>query len=166
VTEPLFRQEALDHHARPPGPGGPLRIQLPWIQWLYRGLFLAVIVGGAAAYGMRVDERAVGPALVEAGGRTFAALLPAATTGVVEPGAPVRLQLGGARLTGRAHTVDAVDGARARQAGFGAAAGSHVLVRGVLDGPVTVATTPAAPAVAGRADVLVGSPRLLSVLLG
>jgi hypothetical protein len=159
--EQVFRQEALDHHASSPGPAGLLRLHLPWVRWLYRGLVVAVLMGGAVAYGIRVDERASGPAVVATGGETFAALLPVATTEMVEPGTALRIRLQGGEVAGRAQTVETVDGAQARRAGFSASAGSHLLVRGVLDRPVAGASPGA-----GQADVRFGSRRLLSVLLG
>lgn len=57
MTDPesVFRQEALDHHRRPDGPGGLLDVERRWVTVLYRVL-LALLVGGLAfAAAARVD---------------------------------------------------------------------------------------------------------------
>lgn len=159
--EPFFRQEALDHHVAPPGPGGVLDLERRWVRWLGRGLVAAVVAGAAAASTIRVDQRATGAAVVAGDGRAFRALLPAAVSGEVEPGTRLRLRVGGDHLTGRADEVETVDAARARDAGFDAGPGGHVLVSGHLEpgaGPTVQAGA------AGRADILLGSSRLISVM--
>jgi hypothetical protein len=51
----LFREEALEHHARFRGPGDVLRLAPPWTSRLYWLLLVLVAVGLAAAWFVRID---------------------------------------------------------------------------------------------------------------
>lgn len=57
MTEPesLFRQEALDHHRRPDGPGGLLDVERRWVTVVYWVLLGFLVAGLAVAAAVRVD---------------------------------------------------------------------------------------------------------------
>jgi hypothetical protein len=48
MSEPLFREEALDYVARQSGPGEVVRVSAPWMDAAYWA-FLALVVAGAIA---------------------------------------------------------------------------------------------------------------------
>ncbi len=51
----LFREEALEHHARHRGPGDVLRLAPRWANRLYWLLLVLVAVGLAATWFVRID---------------------------------------------------------------------------------------------------------------
>lgn len=59
MTDPesLFRQEALEHHRRPDGPGGLLDLDRRWVTVLYWALLGLVAVGVAVGAGISADGR-------------------------------------------------------------------------------------------------------------
>jgi hypothetical protein len=74
----VFRPEAVDAHAR----GRESRVAdvplaRPWLRWSYWAMIAALVIGGIAGLLVRTDETAAGPAVVQAHGRTFSALVPA-----------------------------------------------------------------------------------------
>ena len=98
TEERVFRPEAVDAHARG-RESRPADVPLgrPWLRWSYWAMIAALVIGGIAGLLVHTDETAAGPAVVQAHGRTFSALipagvsrdLPAARSFLVElPGAP------------------------------------------------------------------------------
>lgn len=178
----IFRKEALDFHGRDPGPGGVLRLSVPWVRWLY-GLVLVLLGAGAAlGWWVRVDESASGPAVVDARQRTFVALLPGVAGSDARRGR-LRLEvdgLPGGTASVQVVSAEAADAVAARRAGFDRPPdGPAVLVGGVLPPaePTAAEPTAADPAAeptgtvggsgrrAGRAVLVLGSRPVLTVLL-
>lgn len=162
----LFRQEALDFHTGDHGAGGALRLGAPWLRPLCWLVVALVPAGLLAAASFPVERRVSGPARVEPDA-TFVALFPAATAGSVSAGARLRLDRpagSGPPGAGRVTAVETVGADEAVRAGFTPDGDAALLVRGVLD----PSARPAGAARAGRAraEVSLGSERLLEILLG
>ncbi len=164
----LFRQEALEFQAGPPGPGGVLRIDPRWTAWLYwivLALLMAGVVGTATA---RTAETTSGPALINLPDRTFVALVPDAAAPDLQPGQPVRLQLNGPDrrvLAARVRRAEVADQAAVRRAGFASSAQPAILVSGVLAADAEVASLPSSPGQEGRAVVVLRSERIVNLFL-
>jgi hypothetical protein len=94
VTQPLFRPEAVAHHEASRARRTDVRLRERATARAYRALVAGVFVALVAAYAVRADETARGPATVAEGGRTAVVLLPV--------GALHRLEVG---ETGRLHGV-------------------------------------------------------------
>lgn len=57
-SEPLFRQEALEHHRSPEDPRGLLDVERPWVSALYWTLLALIVVGLVVVTAVvRVDGR-------------------------------------------------------------------------------------------------------------
>jgi hypothetical protein len=130
----IFRPEAIDAHARGrEDTPADLLIGRRWIRWSYWVILVAVALGGLAASRIGTNETVTGPAVLQAHGRTFSALLPAvaapdlgsAESLVLEVPGPGPSKLSVARARLRPATPAAV-----KAAGLSVGAGQSVLLVG------------------------------------
>jgi hypothetical protein len=164
----LFRQEAVEFHVGQPRPDGVLRIDPPWIRWLYWIVLALVVAGVVVAATARTSETTSGPALINVPERTFAALVPGAASPDLQRGQFVRLQLDGRErrpLAARVLKVEVADEAVLRRTGFAPSSEPAMLVTGVLEPQADVASLPASPRNEGRAVVVLGSQSILNLFL-
>jgi hypothetical protein len=163
----LFRQEALKFQAGHPQPGGVLRIDRRWTGWLYWIVLALVVAGVVVTVTARTSETTSGPALINVQERTFVALLPDAASPDLQRGQLVRLQVDGSErgpLAARVLRAKVADQAGVRRAGFASSSQPAVLVTGVLAPGADLASLPS-PQYEGRAVVVLGSQRILSLFL-
>jgi hypothetical protein len=100
--------------------------------------------------------------------RTFAALVPGAAAPDLRPGQLVRLHLDGRKgppLAARLFRAEVADQAGVHRAGFAPSSQPAMLVTGILEPDVDVASLPSAPKRQGRAVVVLGSQRILNLFL-
>jgi hypothetical protein len=164
----LFRQEAIEFHTGQPRPDGVLRIDPPWTRWLYWIVLASVVAGVVVTATARTSETTSGPAVINVSQRTFAALVPDAAAPDLRSGQLVHLQLDGREgppLAARLLRAQVADQVRVRQAGFAESSQPAMLVTGVLDRHADVASLRSSPSQEGRAVVILGSQRLLSLFL-
>jgi hypothetical protein len=164
----LFRREALEFHADRSGEGGVLRIEPPWTGWLYWIVLAMVASGLVLTATARTSETTSGPALINARERTFAALVPDASTPDLRRGRPVRLQVDGPQgrsLAARLRTAEIANRTDVRRAGFASSSQPAVLVTGVLERDADVASLASSRRAEGRAVVVLGSQRLIDLFL-
>jgi membrane fusion protein (multidrug efflux system) len=83
MTEPLFRPEALEHHAARRHKGALLDLTPGWTRWTFWLLFAVVAATVAWAWLGRVYEYASGPAIVRIDGRSDVTAKLAATVAAV-----------------------------------------------------------------------------------
>jgi hypothetical protein len=94
----LFRQEALEFHARgDESSGGVLRLGAPWLRWSYRFLLVLVAAGAVLAWLVRTEESTTGPAVVDMDSGKFSALVPAAAAPELSSARSVRLEFADAK---------------------------------------------------------------------
>jgi hypothetical protein len=163
----LFRREALEFHAGEGQDGGLLRIDPPWMGWLYWIALLLVAAGVVVTATARTSETTSGPALINVRDRTFVAVVPDASVNL-RRGQLVRLEVDapeGRPLAARVLKAEVADQAGLRRAGFDSSAQPGRLVTGLLERRADVAALPASPRPAGRAVVVLRSQRVLSMFL-
>jgi hypothetical protein len=163
----LFRREALEFHVGQSGQGGVLRIDPPWTRWLYWIVLALVAAGLVVTVTARTSETTSGPALIDVRERTFAALVPQASSDL-RRGRPVRLQVDGPpgrSLTARLLNAEVADQAGVRRAGFASSSQPAVLVTGILERDADVASLASSRRTEGRAVVVLRSPRILDLFL-
>lgn len=102
---PLFRPEAVEHHAR--GQVGARRLDLreAVTMWLFRGLLVALAVVVVVAFAVRVESWTTAAATVGSDGRTATLT----TDADVATGTEVRVRVDGREVRGR--VTGARDGA-------------------------------------------------------
>jgi hypothetical protein len=146
---PLFRPEAVAHHASGRTERRTLDLGERRTRWLFRLLVLLVAAALVTAYTVRADVSAKGAATVRADGRTATVFVPAGALGKLRAAQPVRLHAGGTtvrgEVTGIGEPVSGDDGAYV---------------------PVTVALDAPAPAGHGTATVRLARHTLAHLLLG
>jgi hypothetical protein len=169
-----FRQEALAARADREPSGAPLLLAR-WPRWFYLGLVTMLVAGIVFGFTARTTRTVSGTAAVDVDRRAFTAALPPAAASEVTSGQSVVLDVPGgtasdyaARVTGTT-IVDETDGSSSVGGVPGVKPGD-VLVTGELVPPAPAAasggTPPAARQATGRATVVLGSDRLLTVVLG
>ncbi len=147
---PLFRPEAVEHHARGRTEQRPLDFGDRRTSWVFRGLVAAVFACVLVGFTVHADVSAKGMGTVGADGHTATLLLPAGAYGRLAAGQRVRLGLPG----GDVHaTVTSKGRPEARPDGI------VVPVVAVLDAPRTAGAQ-------GVAVVRLGHPTLAALLLG
>jgi hypothetical protein len=134
---PLFRPEAVRHHAMARTDRRVLDLREGRTVWTFRAILLAVVAAVALAFAIPVQQTAHGLAVVGPSGRD--ALVAARVVGG-EVGAPVTLHVGGRDIAGRVAHYDA---------GFAV----------TLDEPAT-------PGATGTATVRLGRRSVAALLLG
>jgi hypothetical protein len=163
----LFRREALEFHAGQPRQGSVLRVDPPWIGWLYWIVLSLVVAGVVFTATARTSETTSGPALINVQERTFVALVPDASPDLRRDQL-VRLQVDGPEgrpLAARVLRAEVADRAGVRRAGFASFAQSGTLVTGLLERHAVVASLPSSPRPEGRAVVILRSQRILDLFL-
>jgi multidrug efflux pump subunit AcrA (membrane-fusion protein) len=100
----IFRREAVEHHARPPDAGAVLRLSPSWIRGAYWLLVAVVLCGLGFAAVARIDEHAVGPAVVRIEGKFDVTAKTPAVVAAVEVAAGERVAAGQVLL--RFHAED------------------------------------------------------------
>jgi hypothetical protein len=164
----IFRREALDFRDGVGQERAVLRVGGPWsrpMYWLVLVLAVAAIGVGCT---VRADATTSGAALLDLPARTFTALMPVAAEPDLRPGQPVRLSLtgpAGRTLAAAVRTVQVIDDAGARRAGFASPAGPAVLVSGSLAADTDIAGSPSAGRQEGWAVVVLRSDRLINLFL-
>lgn len=137
---PLFRPEAVEHHARAKVGNRTLELRERRVAWLFRALLAALAVAVLLAFTIRTETEAHGAAVVGRDGRRATVFI--ARTDRLTDATTVTLDVGGAKVTGRI-------------TGMGGPA--EVLVR--LD-------SPAAPDARGTAVIPLGRKSVAALLLG
>jgi hypothetical protein len=168
-----FRQEALAARADRLPSGAPLQFAR-WPRWLYVALLGLLMSGLAFGLTARTSRTVSGPAVVDVQRGVFTAALPQSAAAVAPLGRTVELDLPGAAAPGyegRITSTTVADLARQRQSALrgmpGADPGS-VLVTGHLVplDPSTARAVSKDQELRGRATIILGSDRLLAVILG
>jgi hypothetical protein len=96
----LFREEAVEYHARQRGLGNVLSASPRWSRLAFLGLLLLFALAGVASMLVGIGETASGPALVEADGSTAVAVLPDSARSQLDRTRRLDLQLtSGERMT-------------------------------------------------------------------
>jgi hypothetical protein len=163
----LFRREALEFHTGQPRQGSVLRVDPPWIGWLYWIVLSLVVAGVVFTATARTSETTSGPALINVQKRTFVALVPDASPDL-RRGQLVRLEVDGTegrRLAARVLRAEIADRAGVSRAGFASFAQSGMLVTGLLERHADVASLPSSRRPEGRAVVILRSQRILDLFL-
>jgi hypothetical protein len=163
----LFRREALDFQASQGREGGVLRIDPPWMRWMFWIVLSLVAAGVVVAATVRTSETTSGPALINAQDRTFVAVVPDASVNL-RRGQLVRLEVDALErrsLAARVLKAEVADQAGVRRAGFASSAQPGMLVTGLLERHTDVASLPSSPRPEGRAVVVLRSERILSMFL-
>jgi hypothetical protein len=163
----LFRREALDFQAGQGREGGVLRIDPPWMRWLYWTVLSLVAAGVVVTATTRTSETTSGPALVNVQDRTFVAVVPDASLNL-RRGQLVRLKVDAVErrpLAARVLKAEAADQAAVRRAGFASSVHPGMLVTGLLERHADVASLPSSPRPEGRAVVVLRSQRILGLFL-
>lgn len=88
--EPIFRREAMEHHALRALRQDVLRVGPAWARWAFRTVLLVVAVAAGYASIVRIEDHASGPAVLLCEGRSELSLPDDGTVvSVVEPGRAV-----------------------------------------------------------------------------
>jgi hypothetical protein len=147
---PLFRPEAVEHHARGRADAKPLDLGEGRTSWAFRVLVAVVAVALVVAFTVHADVSARGTGTVDIEGRTATLLLPAGALRRLDAGQRFRLDLAGGAVHGRVLRV-----------GRPAAGAGGVLV------PVFASLDEVKrPGAQGVAVVRLGHPTLAALLLG
>ncbi|HVF03795.1 MAG TPA: hypothetical protein VNA20_03050 [Frankiaceae bacterium] len=96
---PLFRPEAVEHHARAKVGNRTLDLRERRVAWLFRGLLVALAAAVALAFTIRTETQARGPAVVDRDGRRATVFV--ARTDRLADARTVTLDVGGTEVTGR-----------------------------------------------------------------
>src|SRR5688572_24314502 len=64
----LFRQEALEHHARPEARGALLHLEPKWARYTYRVIVALVVTLGVGLALVDINDHARGPVLIQVQG--------------------------------------------------------------------------------------------------
>jgi hypothetical protein len=163
----LFRREALEFQTGQGRDGGVLRIDPPWMRWLYWIVLSLVAAGVVLTATARTSETTSGPALINVHDRTFVAVVPDVSVNL-RRGQLVRLEVDaseGRPLAARVLKSEVADEAGVRRAGFASSAQAGMLVTGFLERRADVASLPASPRPEGRAVVVLRSQRVLNMFL-
>jgi hypothetical protein len=163
----LFRREALEFQAGQGREGGVLRIDPPWMRWMYWIVLSLVAAGVIVAATARTSETTSGPALINVQARTFVAVVPDASVNL-RRGQLVRLEVDAPDrrpLAARVLEAEVADQAGVRRAGFASSAKPGMLVTGLLERRADVVSLPASPRPEGRAVVVLRSERILGMFL-
>jgi hypothetical protein len=147
---PLFRPEAVAHHARGQTEHRVLDLGERRTSWAFRLLLLIVATAVVLAFTVRADESAKGTATVGGDGRTVSLVLPIGALRRLAPGQPVRVTVDGRAARGRVTSIG-------RPVAGGASA--QVPVTATLD-------TALPPGAHGGAVVRIGRHTLAQLLLG
>jgi hypothetical protein len=166
----LFRREALEYWSRQRGPDAVLRVETPWVRWLYWMVLGLLIAGLALAFLLRIEQTTSGPATIDPQQRTFVAVLPAASSSDLHRGRPLRLEVdapeGRQTVAASVLQVRAAEVADVRRAGFETFPQPAVLVTGVLAPDAAApAGTPSSSDLTGRAVVRLGSKQAFSAFV-
>ncbi|HWL35040.1 MAG TPA: hypothetical protein VNQ77_02495 [Frankiaceae bacterium] len=102
---PLFRPEAVEHHARGQVGGRRLDLREAVTVWLFRGLLGVLALAVVVAFAVRVDSWTTAAATIGSDGRTATLT----TDRKVETGTEVRVRIDGREVRGR--VTGARDGA-------------------------------------------------------
>jgi len=169
VTESLFRQEAVEFHARGrEAVSGVLRLDPRWLRRSYWLTLAVVIAGLALGVVARTDATTTGPAVVDGRAGTFAALLPATVASQLEDARSLRLRIaergGGPPWSGVLTRVQPAEPAPVRRAGLDQPREPAMLVTGRLLGAVgRSAPLPGQAGLDGRVTIVLRSERIASV---
>jgi hypothetical protein len=147
---PLFRPEAVEHHARGRTERRVLDLAERRTAWAFRVVMVAVVAALVAAVTVHADESARGSATVRADGRSVTVLLPVGALRRLRPGLPVRVRVAGHAVEGRVSSV-----------GAPVASGGSAVVPVVAD-----LTGDADAGARGSAVVRLGRRTLAALLLG
>ena len=161
---PFFRQEAVDYWTGQRAPDGVLRIGAPWVRWLYWAVVALVVVGLAAAYAVRTEETASGPALLDPGERSFVATLPVSAGSELDRSPDVRIEHADESLPARILRSESADSADLRGRDLPSLPGPAILVTGALIGDTTGPRSGSRSPVRARVVVVTSRDRLLSTL--
>jgi hypothetical protein len=170
-----FRQEALAARAERAASGAPLQFAR-WPGWLY-GAVLGLLIGGiTVGLTARTDRTVSGPVAVDVERGVFTAALPHDAASLATAGRSIDVSLPdrtGRSYEGRITFTTVADLARLRQSplrGVPGADPGDVLVTGELvlrDGSTsTPGSLSRSQELTGRATIVLGSDRLLAVVLG
>jgi hypothetical protein len=146
----LFRREALEFRGvGPEAPARVVRLGAPWLRWSYRLMLVLVVAGAGLASVLRADARSTGPAIVDGGGRTFSAMLPAAVGPELAGAHAVRLNVGdgGGDVAVKVLRAAPADAGTVRRAGLPAPQSPAIVLSGRVVSPR------ATRRLAGRRDV-------------
>jgi hypothetical protein len=150
---PLFRPEAVEHHARGRVAPRPLDFAERRTRWAFRGLMAVTLLCVLASLTVRADLSSRGTGQVLDGGHTALLQLPAGAVGRLAEGQRVRLHLPDGEVAGHVLYVD--------QPRAVAGVGLVVRVNAVLD-----RAEPEPVGAQGTAVVRLGHPTLFALLLG
>jgi hypothetical protein len=147
---PLFRPEAVAHHARGATERRVLDLGERRTSWAFRFLLLLLAALLLTAFTVRADESAKGTATVVGGGRGVRLVLPIGALRRLAPGQPVRVTVGGRQAHGRLSSI-----------GEPVAGGPSAVVPAVasLDAPLP-------PGAEGEVVVRIGRHTLAQLFLG
>lgn len=98
---PLFRPEAVEHHAKARTGGRTLELRDNRVAWLFRGLLAAVAVAVALAFTIRTGTSATGPVVVHNNGRHVSFFV--ADPRRIPDDAVATVRAGGVERTARVH---------------------------------------------------------------
>jgi hypothetical protein len=87
VSDPLFREEAVEHVRRARGGGDVVRIAPPWTEIAVWALAALAVGALAASAIVRVDRLRLVPAVAQGGSRVVQAAVPEDAAGRLRPGA-------------------------------------------------------------------------------
>ena len=147
---PLFRPEAVEHHARGRTEPKPLDLGARRTGWAFRILVVATLVAIAVAFTVHADVSTRGRAELTPSGQIAVVLLPTGALRRLAVGQSVRVQLRGTTAHGRVREVQ-----RPRD------------VDGTVVVPVLVYLDDLqTPPATGTAVVRLGHPTLAALLLG
>lgn len=109
---PLFRPEAVAHHARGATERRVLDLGERRTSWAFRFLLLLVVAALVAVFTVRADESAKGTAIVNGDGRHATLTLPVGALGRLAVGQVVHVHAGGHDVSGQLNAagVPANDG--------------------------------------------------------
>jgi len=171
VSESLFRQEAVDFHARGrEAVSGVLRLDSRWMRWSYWITLALVAVGITLSVVAHTDTTTTGPAVVNGEDGSFQALLPATVAPQLEDARSLRIRLGGLRggppRSGALTRVQPAEDAEVRRAGLAQPRQPAILLSGRLTGAANgAASVPARTNLEGRVTVVLRSERVLGVFV-
>jgi hypothetical protein len=170
VSQSLFRQEAVEFHARGrEAVSGVLRLDSRRMRWAYWMTLALVAAGLALSVLVRTDASTTGPAVVDGQDGTFSALLPAAAAPELEDARSLRIHVGGRRSgpawSGVLTRVRPAEESLVRRAGLDQPQEPAILLTGRLTGAAGAAALPWRTGVDGRVTVVLRSERVGSVFV-
>jgi hypothetical protein len=170
MSEPssIFRTEALEHRARGrETPGGMLRLRPRWLRLSFWMLIALLVAGVILATAVHASTSSTGPAVVDARGATFSALLPAAAGRELRGARSAYVDVPDGRVAIKVLAARLVQPDGISRGGLPPAAQASILLSGrVTSGAATRHRAPGASRVAGRITVVLQKKTLGGMLVG